>query len=146
MWEEGSTKCVLGIIDLFFLAMLHNNRKKSLLLLGLTHFTPTRRINGHFSKGMVIWIRIFSFTLLHCINYNCRTSRWFSYMYISLFESFLVTESSKYYKSHSANNKNGFQWGEMVWSMVWELQSCLRFKNIKEKYIQNIWVTFDFMI
>lgn len=70
MWEEGSTKCVLRIIDLFFLAMLHNNRKKSLLL-GLTHFTPTQRINGHFSKGMVIWICIFSFTLLHCINYNC---------------------------------------------------------------------------
>lgn len=68
MWAECSTKCVLRIIDLCFLAMLHNNRKK--YLLELTHFTPTQRINGHFSKDTILWIYIFSLTSLHCINYN----------------------------------------------------------------------------
>ena len=69
MWEEGSTKCVLRIIDLFFLAMLHHNRKTSLLL-ELTYLIPTQRISGHFSKGTVIKISIFSLTLLHCVSYN----------------------------------------------------------------------------
>ena len=55
-------------------------------------------------------------------------------MYISWFQSVLITETLKYCKFHSLNNKNGFQWGEVVWSVLWGAQHCLPCKNIKGEY------------